>query len=414
MPESAVAVAAPPPLTPSRGLKPVNRPSSHTGEELAFGVGAGGLAALLAWLLWPRSPTSPSSCPPGQYLPTGASGCVQCPSGTVRSSGMPISQCVSCPSGQQPLSDQSGCAPIPVLTPICPPAGSIIEDALSGALYAVDQGGVMHYIASTAALAACGYCDDPSHVTQVSDATMQGLLASCAQGADIDGQSTCVLGPALCPVTPQPPATPVGACGTDPDNDLSVTPYWWSQASQATQIASTVVAMLLGRWDCTEPTDQHWTSIYNAPCCGYTPLQMVAFRIVSDSGQELVSDVQRLANQYQAGGAFAGSPNPAEDCFIAAAFNIVFNRNWAGAPASLLDTWRSFYETPWTEPSGETLSGPERLVWQFCMQPEFSDRVQYNIGNPISCSPGVSGCNDYEPAGMVASAALAVSAPGIL
>jgi len=26
----------------------------------------------------------------------------------------------------------------------------------------------------------------------------------------------------------------------------------------------------------------------------------------------------------------------------------------------------------------------------------------------------VSGCNDYEPAGMVASAALAVSAPGIL
>jgi hypothetical protein len=40
--------------------------------------------------------------------------------------------------------------------------------------------------------------------------------------------------------------------------------------------------------------------------------------------------------------------------------------------------------------------------------------VTFNVGNPISCSPGVSGCADYEPAGMVASAALAVSTPGIL
>jgi len=158
-----------------------------------------------------------------------------------------------------------------------------------------------------------------------------------------------------------------------------------------------VVAMLLGRWDCSEPQDQHWTSIYNAPCCGYSPIQMVAFRIVSDSGQEFLSDVQRLANEYLAAGEFSGSPNPAEDCFIAAAFNLVFNRSWTGASTSLMDTWRSEYETSFTEPSGETLSGPVHLLWQFCMQPEFTDRVQYNVGNPLGCSPGVSGCGGYTP-----------------
>ncbi len=99
---------------------------SHAGAIAVVGVAGAGAAGLGLWLATRGGSTStPSSCPPGQYLPAGASGCEHCPSGMVRSSGMPIDVCVACQSGYQALSDQSGCAPTtPVITSTPPPTST--------------------------------------------------------------------------------------------------------------------------------------------------------------------------------------------------------------------------------------------------------------------------------------------------
>jgi len=103
---------------------------------------------------------------------------------------------------------------------------------------------------------------------------------------------------------------PVGVCATELGTVLTALPFYWSSLSAIGQLVNTEFAMLLNRWPCGEGyTSFNWTDVYNAPCCGYTPIQMVAMRIVTDQAGEFLQDVQALANTYLAGGAFAGNPN---------------------------------------------------------------------------------------------------------
>jgi hypothetical protein len=310
-----------------------------------------------------------------------------------------------------------------VLTPTCPPAGSIIRDATTGSMYAVDSNGVMHGITSLAALAACGYCSDASHVTNVSDATMQALLASCSQGADIDGSSTCVLGPALCTATPTP--TPTGVCvGSDPGTSPS-SPAWYAGASESTQIASLVFRVLLGRWPCNEPNDQHWTNIYNAPIGTSTGIATVAYEIIADAGCEFFNRITVAAggnaiavpdpDQYGICG--AETPNGPDSYqpigayqWIPAAFQLILNRpidpNWVATQQN----WLAIYGDPEGAGAFGGSSIEERgwmaLAMAFAASSEFyTDIVGYWGQGHI---PGGSA------SGMVAAPALAVSSPGIL
>ncbi len=176
------------PATPSEVEQPEER-KSHAGLIVAGGLAAAaGVGGLAYWATHRGGTTSaPSTCPPGQYLPAGASECTQCPAGQVRSQGMPIAQCVACSEGQNPLSDQSGCASPPAVTVQAVP-NALLVGKPSGSEYATDEQGKLYPIADAAAITNCNWCATP---IPVGDQTIQALIAQFGEGAAVTDSGPC-------------------------------------------------------------------------------------------------------------------------------------------------------------------------------------------------------------------------------